>query len=466
MTKQRSWRGALSRAMLLVLLSIGLLSSGALLLGIGGKRAHKLTFPPGFLWGAATAAHQVEGGNTNNDWYDWEQRGRTKEPSGIAVDHYNRYLEDFDLAASLGHNAYRMSVEWSRIEPERGVYSREVMLHYRAMLKAARDRGLKTFVTLHHFTTPLWATKEGTWADPEIVQRFGDFAAYIIPNIGDLVDSWITLNEPNVVALLGYGVGITPPGMQDQSKLGLVLANFMKAHAKAYHLIKAFFPNAPVGFAHHMRVFAPYRSWHPGDVVIARIVDDFWNNQILRAMKTGEIKFKIPFILNYSERWPELEGTLDFVGINYYTRDYLKLDLSAPQKFVIVPTDKAEHNDLGWEIYPHGIYTSIAKAASFGYPIYITENGIADAKDEKRKAFICDHLREVAQAIADGMDVRGYLYWSLLDNFEWVDGFKPRFGLVEIDYSTLSRTVRPSARAYSEIIRTGGFDFCDPRAGS
>lgn len=460
MKGQRWWRNAQLRFLLLFLLL-----SGVLFLGIGGKRAQRLTFPEDFLWGSATAAHQVEGGNDNNDWHEWEQQGRIREPSGIAVDHWNRFEGDFDLAKELGHNAYRMSIEWSRVEREKGVFSWEVIQHYRKMLQAARDRGLKTFVTLHHFTNPIWAAKQGSWSNPEMYKWFGDFAAYVVPNVGDLVDYWVTVNEPNVTSLLGYAVGITPPGMQDQAKLGAVLANFMKAHAKAYHLIKAFYPKAPVGFAHHMRIFSPYRSWHPGDIFIAKVIDNFWNKQILSAMKTGVIKFSIPFLLDYNEEWPELAGTLDYVGVNYYTRDFLKLDLSSPQKFVLVPSDDVEHSDLGWEIYPKGLYDSINVAASYGYPVYITENGIADAKDAKRKSYICDHLREVAQAIEDGIDVRGYLHWSLMDNFEWVDGFKPRFGLIEIDYSTQERIIRPSARALADIIRTRGFDGCEPRKG-
>ena len=431
------------------------------ILGAAPRRGHDFKFPTEFLWGAATAAHQVEGNNINNDWYEWEQQGRSAEPSGIAADFYHRYEGDFDLAKSLAHNAFRMSIEWSRIEPENGKFSNTELLHYRDVLTAARARGLKTFVTLHHFTNPLWASRQGGWSNSEMPLWFGDYVNFIVPNLSDLVDFWITINEPNVSILTSYVVGLTPPGIQDMKKAAIALSNYLKAHARAYHAIHGFSPDAKVGFAHHMRIFTPERWWHPGDILVAHFVENFWNHQILRAMKSGHIRLSIPFVINYDEHWPELAGTLDFLGVNYYTRDYMKLDLSVKEKFVVVPHTDVPLNDLGWELYPKGLYRSLLLAGSYGVPIYITENGLADASDSQRKNFLCTHLRQLSYAMEDGVDVRGYLHWALIDNFEWVSGYKPRFGLIAIDYKTQERHIRSSARVYQDVISSGKLTACN-----
>lgn len=451
------------RASLRILLCLALLLVlSSIFLGLAPRRQKNVLFPKEFLWGSATAAQQVEGGNTNNDWYEWEQLGKTRDKAGLADDEYNRYDEDFEIAKNLNQNAFRLSVEWSRIEPSEGVFSQQEILHYRDVLIAAHNRGLKTFVTLHHFSNPLWAYHQGSWLNPKMPQWFGGFAAYAVANLGDLVDYWITLNEPTVHILTGYVAGVTPPGRKDLKTAMNALANLLKGHAAAYHVIHALYPKAPVGIAHHMRVFHPARWWNIGDQLVASFIDDFWNTHILRSIQTGYIKFNIPFVLNYQEDWPELEGTLDFIGVNYYTRELVKLDLSKPEKFEFVPNEKAPggHTDLNWEIYPEGFYTSIRRAASFGWPVYITENGIADAQDKKRTKFICDHLREMSFAMEDGADVRGYLHWSLIDNWEWVDGYMPKFGLVEVDFATQKRTVRPSAKVLAQIISSRSLSAC------
>lgn len=453
-------RSALTRCTILLFSSSAAILAAILVLGVAPKRSEPIVFPKGFLWGSATAAHQVEGRNTNNDWYEWEKAGKTRDPSGVADDHYNRYAEDFGLAQSMHQNVHRLSIEWSRIEPRQGFFSDAEVEHYRAVLKSARDHGLKTMVTLHHFTNPTWASSQGGWSNPEMARWFSEFVAYVVPKIGDLVDFWCTINEPNVMVLTGYVVGVTPPGKQDIKLAPMVLANLMKGHAKAYRLIHSFDRNAKVGFAHHMRVFEGYRWWTLVDPLVASWLDDFWNSQLLRAIKSGEIKFHIPFVLDYSEPWPELKGTLDWVGVNYYTRDFIKYDASKNPPFEIMVNEEAARNDLGWEIYPEGIYKSVMRAASWGWPVYITENGLADAEDKQRRAFLCDHLRELGYAIQDGADVRGYLHWSLLDNWEWIEGFSPRFGLVHVDYATQKRTIRSSALVLSEMARTNTLDLC------
>ncbi|MEW6056126.1 MAG: glycoside hydrolase family 1 protein [Bdellovibrionota bacterium] len=444
----------------LLLLMLCLFLFGELAFGLASRSSAPVQFPANFRWGAATSAHQVEGGNDKNDWYQWEKEGRTKQVSGKAADHYSRFEEDLDLARSINHDSFRLSIEWSRIEPEQGKFSFSEIEHYRKVLVAARERGLKTFVTLHHFTNPLWVARAGGWENPRIRIWFGNFVDHVVPRLGDYVDYWITINEPNVNALTSYVVGVTPPGIKDPRKLAGVLSNFLKAHAVAYRRIHFYFPKAKVGFAHHVRAFTASRWWHPVDHLIRGWIADFWNHQFVRALQTGSIEFSIPFLVDYKEEWSRLKGTLDFIGVNYYTRDFIEFDLSAPQKFLLRPAKTREVSDLGWEIYPQGLYELLLEFGGYGRPLFITENGIADARDSVRARFLCSHLREVAKAIQDGIDVRGYLHWSLIDNFEWIEGFAPRFGFIHVDYPTQKRTIRESGHLFAEIIRSNSLKAC------
>ncbi len=436
------------------------------LTGMARRPQGPVVFPRGFLWGASSAAYQVEGGLTNNDWYEWEVEKKNVDPTGRATDFWNRYGEDLGIARDLRHNAFRMSVEWSRLEPEPGRWDESAFDHYRAILRDARARGLRTFVTLHHFTTPLWLTRKEGWLNPEAPLRFGEFTARVVEELGGDIDYWITLNEPNVRMLTGYIVGLAPPGEQDFHRGVRMLAGLLKAHARAYREIHARIPGARVGFAHHMRDMQPARRWNPLDVLITGVINDFWNKQILDAMMSGRIFLQVPFLVHHDEEVPELAGTLDFVGVNYYTRDKIRFNSSAPTFFDLVPAPADQSTEMGMEIYPRGFYRALALAGSYGKPVYVTENGIADAGDLKRGRYICDHLKQLGFAIQDGVDVRGYLHWSLTDNWEWVYGFGPRMGLVEIDYSTLARKVRPSAYLYRDVIAAGSTAPCDAQPQS
>lgn len=423
-------------------------------------------FPTGFLWGVAVSSHQVEGGNDNNDWHRWEGECRVAncERAGSAADHWNRYEEDYALARSLGANTFRTSLEWSRIEPRAGEFSAEAIAHYRRMLQAARSQGLKVMLTLHHFTLPLWLVDRGLggWADPQIPQLFENYANHVVAELGDLVDYWITVNEPNVNMLLGHVAAISPPGLRDHTQAAPVLANFMKAHARAYHAIHARHPGAQVSISHHVRVFDPASRWNPLDRATASILGDFWNHQILRSIQTGRIDFSIPFVTSYAEDVPGLRGSLDYLGINYYSRDRVRFSMGAPQKFEIVPPPPGDNvTDVGWEIYPQGLERLIAELNPYGWPIIITENGLADADDSKRARFICSHLAALRRAMDAGADVRGYVHWSLMDNFEWSLGFAPRFGLAAVDYATQARTPRPSSAHFRQVAETGRIDGCD-----
>ena len=407
----------------------------------------KLKFPKNFLWGAVTAAHQVEGG-TNNDWSEWEKNNaerlakeapgkwqiwqQKKFPemfdlknyiSGRACDHYNRFEEDFDLAKSLGHSAHRFSIEWSRIEPEEGSFDEREIEHYRKVLHALKARGMEPFVTLWHWTDPVWFGEMGGWTSKKAVECFLRFAERMASEYRDLVKFWVVVNEPNVSMGFGYYRGTQPPGKKGFVNFLRGFFNLLSAFKKAAQVIKKVDPRAEIGVAnsithHDIKIF-------PGiNFVIVSIVEFFSKYFLRRA---------IPYCT--------------FIGCNYYSRHIVSI-----WKKDIAPE---ERTDLGWEIYPQGIYHVLKSLKKYNLPVYITENGIADADDTKRAKFIVDHLKFIHQAVEEGADVRGYLYWSLLDNFEFPDvrGFWPRFGLVEIDYETLERKVRPSALEYAKICK-------------
>jgi beta-glucosidase len=447
---------------------IGIVAASATYVGVGRidmlrtpRAPLAATFPADFAFGTATAAQQVEGGNTNNDYYQWEQQGRTP-PAGAADDEYHRYEEDFAIASSLAQNAFRLSIEWSRIEPSQGVFSDAEVQHYVAVLTSAHAHGLRTFVTLHHFTNPIWAADQGGWANPAMPRWFADYVAYVVPRIGGLVDYWLTVNEPNGEAFTSYLAAATPPGVSDVATMGNVLANFLKAHAAAYHLIHASFPDARVSFANHFRILDPARWWDPADRLMADILSNFWNDQLLDSIASGRIRLFVPTLLDHEEDWPSLKGTLDFIGVNYYTRNLVRADPSAPQGFTLETAADAPTTPRGLEIYPAGMYRILLALRRYHLPLFITENGIDDPTDARRAAFICDHLAAVAAAMAEGADVRGYLYWSLVDNYEWTSGYGPKYGLVAVDFATQQRTIRPSAQVFAAIARTRSLAPCAP----
>ncbi|MBI4492792.1 MAG: glycoside hydrolase family 1 protein [Chloroflexi bacterium] len=411
--------------------------------------------PAGFLWGTATAAHQVEGGNENNDWWDWEQTtGHIKDGSrsGLACDHFRRYQDDFQLLADLGQNAHRLSIEWSRVEPHPGQFDAEALAHYRRVLETMRALGLEPVVTLHHFTNPRWLAQQGAWTRPEVVDAFGRFVERVVRAYRDLVRFWITVNEPNIYASLGFATGEWPPGARDMLLAFRVLRHMVLAHGRAYQVIHREQPEARVSLAHHLRVFDPDRPAHRLDIWTARARDALFNRSILVALRDGRLRPP----LGWGERIPELVGSLDYVGVNYYSRDRLAFDPLSPHRlFAREVRRECPRNACGWEIYPEGLYRVVRQAAEFG-PVLITENGTADQDDELRPAYLLSHVRQLGQAVQDGLPVLGYLHWSSMDNFEWAQGFRMRFGLVHVDFATQERRVKPSGELYARICRAGG----------
>lgn len=411
-------------------------------------------FPVGFRWGTATSAYQVEGNNTASDWWWWEQRPgkiRTGDRSGLACDWWRHAERDFDLMVGLYQNAARISIEWSRLEPGPGRWDEVALGRYLEMLRGLRARGLEPLVALNHFTLPQWVADRGGWLWDGIAPAFGAYAGRVAQAAAPLVDFWITLNEPVGHLLNAYLLGRFAPGRQIT---GLVRALVMsvKAHAAAYRAIHRVQPAARVSAAAYLRPVEPAHPHRRIDRWVARHFDHLVNWMYLDALISGRLAG--PWGIGVGV--PDAAGTMDYVGVNYYTRSHVAGDLSRPRTLFVrdEPPSGATVSDGGYsEVYPDGLLTVLRRIRRYNLPVYITENGLPDADDDLRPGFIVEHLRRVAQAIEEGCPVRGYYHWSLVDNFEWADGWSLRFGLHALDPVTQVRTPRPSAALYGDICR-------------
>jgi len=382
-----------------------------------------LKFPKNFLWGSSTSAYQVEGGIKNSDWAKFKD-------ASIACDHYNRYEEDFDLLKKLNQNVHRFSIEWSRIEPKEGEFDEKEIEHYRKVLLALRERKIIPFVALYNYSIPLWFREKGSWLNPKSPEYFERYVEKIMENLGEYADFWVTINEPLVYSTNSYLDGEWPPQGKSLLKTARVIKRLIKAHQKAYSVIHQFNKKAKVSIAKSNFHLDPYKNKLINKVLVG-ISNYFWNDYFLKSIKKE----------------------MDFVGLNYYFHVRIKFGWNNPRNWFSQNENK-EVSDIGWEIYPEGIYHVLKDLRKYNLPIYIVENGLADAKDKFRKDFIKKHLYWIHKAIEEGIDVRGYLHWSLIDNFEWAKGFGPRFGLAEVDYKTLERKPRSSAFYYAQICKS------------
>lgn len=396
-------------------------------------------FPQGFFWGAATASYQVEGGIENTDWAEAARAGRVP-PCGIACDHYHRYEADFDIAKSLGHNAHRLSIEWARIEPEEGKFDEEAIAHYRSVLVALRERGMKPYVTLWHFTLPEWFAERGGFERDDAPRIFARYCACVVSKLDDLCTDFSTMNEPNVYGSNGWLRGSWPPfkrfaltdlisitnsGRTYESRASKgfrplflylrVMRHLALAHNRAYVEIKKVSPEAQVSIVKHVILF--HANWNPINKLIAFGANYFWTYRLMNRVYRH----------------------CDSIGLNYYFH----------KKFGDTAT--YEKTDMDWDIYPEGLEDALMMLARYKKPLYVSESGIADEKDVHRADYVTRQVRAVWRAIERGADVRGHMYWSLLDNYEWALGFEKRFGLVAVDYKTQKRVIRPSALVYKHI---------------
>ena len=408
-------------------------------------------FPKNFYWGASTAAHQVEGG-LHNDWSVWELahaqelakgaahklswlsnwpdiKDQAEKPanyvSGEGIDHYRRYKEDFDIVEKLNMNAYRFSIEWARLEPEEGQWDEAAVQHYHDYLKELRARGINPFLNIWHWTVPVWFENKGAFTKKANLQYFLRFVQKISDEYGADLNHIVTLNEPNVYASLGFVTASRPPQEKNAWKGLVSYWNLVQAHKGAYKILKAAHPHLQVGIAAQLGNIQAKRSHNFVDVITTRVMRYAWNWWFLRRIRNQQ----------------------DFIGINYYFTDYYQN--FKPQN------PKAPVSDLGWYMEPEGIYPILLRTwLRFKKPIFITENGVADAHDQYRRWWIEETVIAMERALSEGVDLRGYFHWSLLDNFEWESGYWPRFGLVEVDRKQgMKRTIRPSAKWFGDLIK-------------
>ncbi|MDQ6874165.1 MAG: family 1 glycosylhydrolase [Actinomycetota bacterium] len=397
-------------------------------------------FPHDFLFGSSTAAHQVEGGNVNNDWWAWEHGGAAAagahctEPSGDAIDQYHRYRDDIALLAGLGQNAHRMSLEWSRLEPAPGEWSAAAFDHYRRVLGGLADAGLTAFVTLLHFTVPQWIAERGSWLAGDAVERFTRYTEQVAVRLGDLIPYACTINEPQIVAMFGYGTGHHPPGHRDVAALDRVTEVQIAAHRAAVGALRSGSGSPRPGLCLQLPAIEPARSGDEACEELALRTERLMCGEYVEALRSE----------------PATAG--DFVGVQYYSR--MRMDPTEGSWQAPAPAG-TQITQMGWEIYPDGLRQALHHAAGAGLPLVVTENGIATADDAQRVDYLEAHLRAARRAMDEGVDLRGYLYWSSFDNFEWAEGYRPTFGLVGIDRAALRRVVRPSAIAFGRVARTG-----------
>jgi len=413
-------------------------------------------FPDKFLWGSATSAYQNEGNNHNTNWSEWENiPGKiiNDEKSGSACDWWSgKWKDDFNRAESTFQNAHRLSIEWSRIQPDENRWDESAIDNYRQMIIGLVDRGIKPLITLHHFTDPIWFGELGGWENPKAISYFAKYVEKVIINLQEYCSFWITFNEPNILVTLGYIEGIFPPGKKDLKSAFIVIENLIKSHSKAYEVLHQIQNKAQVGIAINYRHFSPSKNWNPFDIFISKIISQNFNNSFNQAISTGNLNFA------FKKRViREAKNCQDFIGINYYSSDLLKFNILNYKKLFFetsFPINSEISENKFIANVPSGISAAISWARKYEKPIYITENGIEDSQDTLRPGYIIEHLKKVWKATNYLIPIKGYFYWTLVDNFEWERGWTQRFGLWGLDKTTQIRIRRKSADLYSEICRT------------
>ncbi len=413
-------------------------------------------FPRGFLWGTATAAYQVEGNNSNSNWYAWEQKqGKIihGDKAGLACDWWNgRWREDFRRAADAAQNAHRMSVEWSRIQPAPDRWDEEALNRYVEMVRGLAELNMTPLITLHHYSDPQWFVDMGGWEREDAPGFFVKYVQKVVKALKDYVNLWCTFNEPNGYAAQGFMIGTFPPGKKDYNLGFKVIVNLVRAHAAAYRAIHQIQVEARVGMANYYRSLQPAISWSPLDGLVTRLLRDL-NNIFPSAATDGKVRF-----IAKSQQVPEAKGTQDFLGVDYYTRDYVSFDPFSRElfsrRFFRPEAEQSSTHFLANE--PDGMYEALKWGLRYDVPIIVTENGIDDADDRIRPRYMAEHIYQVWRAVNFNWPVKGYFHWTLVDNFEWERGWTQRFGLWELDLETQARRKRPSADLYAEICRENG----------
>ncbi|MFC1845539.1 glycoside hydrolase family 1 protein [Candidatus Dependentiae bacterium] len=416
-----------------------------------------IDFPQGFKFGASTSAYQVEGGCTNNQWYKHEcttrdENGdlRMPEPSGAACDQWNRYKQDVQLIRNIHLNEYRFSIEWGNVEPEPGVFDLEVLRHYRDLCDELIANGISPAVTILHYTIPEWFAQMGGFEKEENISYFVRYAAELFEFLGDRVDLWFTFNSPSGYALPAYYKAMKPPYKKDMQLAIEVLKNICEAHVQVYQQLKSM----PGGQQAQIGLMKNIYQLDPVNLVgrVPAFMGNYLTNQCMyNFFTTGVFKVWIPFKVSVKHKNPDAPRSLDFIALNYYSHAQVK-------NFSITPFENETLTANGrYTIYAEGLYRALHEineqvAKPLGVPIYVTENGISPVKEEDRDLFLKRYLYALSQAIRDGIDVRGYFHWTLMDNYEW-GKYDQRFGLYHVDFATQERTLKPSAAHFVDVAR-------------
>lgn len=401
----------------------------------------RIEFPKGFLWGSSTSAYQIEGDCVNNDWHRAGEQGKHSEKCGKACNHYAMYREDVELIRNLGHTAYRFSIEWSRVEPSEGRFDEAATEHYVDLCRRLVATGIRPWVTLFHFTNPIWFADKGEWNKEENVGCFLRFVEHIVPKIAPYVAGWAPINEYNF-----YSGAPNPP--EEHRRLANYAFNLLFADAGAYDVIKAH-SKAPCASPMAYLTLQAYRPEDPFDAALTAYADWVANGWYYHAIRTGELVY--PF--TDARHCPQVKGRADFWGVNMYTRDLVdsrrkncRADGRYPHRAMRLVRSTA---DKPWEFCPDELMANLCRLKD--KTVYVTENGLATDDDRFRILYLALHLAAIRQAMDFGVDVRGYFHWSLFDNFEW-GSFAPKFGLVGYDKATFARQPKPSAAFYREVI--------------
>lgn len=420
---------------------------------------NNIRFPKNFLFGFGTSEYQISGADNcpDSNWAHYEKQKKKNGKdclefkSGKACDHWNVYKKDIALLKQFKINSYRFSIEWSNIEPQEGVFDRAAIKHYHDLFDLLKANNITPFVTLHHFTHPQWFENLGGFEREKNIQYFVRFCKVVFNEYKNKAKYWVTFNEPGVYVFQGYMRGVYPPGKTNTQLAGKVTRNILRAHVNTYNVLRAMEPSkekAQIGIVHNITQFEPFNQNNKLEKTITYYLNHTFFEAVLDFFKTDKYKFKVPiFFANVKYEYKDAKSTLDFFGLNYYSHVLVSWKSKKPQY-----RDGEIATDMPYGIYAEGMYRAINQASKIGVPIYITENGIADAKDNRRELFLKQYLYAVSQAIKDGYDVRGYFYWSLLDNFEWDMGYDLKFGLFEVDLKTRERKLRKSGLYYKQVL--------------
>jgi len=420
-------------------------------------------FPENFIWGIATSAHQVEGNNLNNNWYLFENQIKKNnipniyngDRSGLASNHWNLYDKDIQLMKKLGVDHYRFSIEWSKIEPEQGVFDYTIIDHYQKKIDALINNKITPVITLHHFTNPIWFEEKGAFEKSENIKYFVDFSSFAFKQFSSSVLFWCTINEPMVYVYEGYFNGVFPPAKKDPVLAIKVLKNMLNAHVLVYKRLKTMTNGnkVKIGMVKNIFQFDPLNRLNILDWYMSSLLNDIFTNEPINFFKNGRSSFFMPGFVNDQIVNDDAKSSLDFIGLNYYSRFHVKGKINLSEPFIFKTRKQDIQTDMNYPMYPEGIYKALKTIDKLNVPIYITENGIADSTDSNRAIFINQYLYSTNKALREGVDVKGYFYWSLMDNFEWAKGYSMKFGLYEVDFKTQERKLRDGSKSLINIIK-------------